>query len=201
VYEFPLCGHYSYSCALLDVHQAARELQARFNTQRNLAQNLQRKFDDISNSNQDDDDYSTPRPKKRGRRSGDTADPDEPSVEEAETEEVKRLGRRFVILHGPWLKQRERVFEVELDEDYDENERFKDNNTMVQGQLREIKGLLPEKYHGDAFAKRWLSKSVSNVWIYLVNILITRSVHRWYGLATIQHCNTPQENCCHHFWC
>jgi hypothetical protein len=147
-----------------DIHQAARELQARFNTQRNLAQNLQRKFDDISNSPDGDDDNSTPPPKKRGRRSG---DPDEPNVEEAETEEVKRLGRRFVILHGPWLKRREHIFEVEFDEDYDEKDRFKDNDTMAQGQLHEIRGLLPEKYHGDAFTKRWLSKSVSNVWICL----------------------------------
>jgi hypothetical protein len=138
-------------------------LQARLNTQQNLVQTLQRKFDDISNSAQDGNDDSTPSPKKRGRRSGDTADPDEPSVEEAETEEVKCLGRRFVILHGPWLKRKEHVFEAELDEGYDEKERFKDNNTRVQGQLREIRGLLPEKYHGDALTKRWLSKSVSTM--------------------------------------
>ena len=150
---------------LIDIHQAARELQARFNTERNLARNLQRKFDDISNSAQDgdDDNDSTPHPRKRGRKSGSTADPDEPSVEEAETEEVKRLGRRFVILHGPWLKRREHTFEVELDEAYDENDRFKDNKTMVQGQLREIRGLLPVMYHGDDYTKRWLSKSVSNI--------------------------------------
>lgn len=136
----------------------------RFNNERNLTRNLQRKFDDISNSPQDgDDNDSTPHPKKRGRRSGNTADPDEPGVEEAETDEIKRLGRRFMILHGPWLKRKEHAFEVELDEDYDKNDRFKDDNTMVQGQLHEIRGLLSEKYHGDAFTKRWLSKAVSNV--------------------------------------
>jgi hypothetical protein len=139
-------------------------LQVRFNNERNLTRNLQRKFDDISNSPQDgDDNDSTPHPKKRGRRSGNTADPDEPGVEEAETDEIKRLGRRFMILHGPWLKRKEHAFEVELDEDYDKNDRFKDDNTMVQGQLHEIRGLLSEKYHGDAFTKRWLSKAVSNV--------------------------------------
>ena len=129
---------------------------------------MQCKFDDVSNfENGNEDHDSGPPPKKRGRRSGDTTGPDDPSVEEAETEEVKRLGRRFVILHGPWLKRKEHIFEVELDEDYDEKDRFKDNNTFVQGQLHEIRGLLPEKYHGDSFTKRWLSKSVSNVWIYL----------------------------------
>ena len=176
-------------------------MQARFNTQRNLTQNLQRKFDDISNSAQDVDVDSSPPPKKRGRRSRDATDPDA-SEEDAETEEIKRLGRRFVILYGPWLKRREHVFEIELDEDYHKKERFKDNNTMIQGQLREIRGLLPEKYHGDSFTKRWLSKAVRNVQISTyVNVLITQLVHRGYGLSTIQHCDTPQENCCHHLWC
>ena len=106
--------------------------------------------------------------KKRGRRSESTdPDLDEPRIEEAETEEVKRLGRRFVILHGPWLKRKEHIFEVEVDEDYDEKDRFTDNDTMAQGQLREVRGLLPQKYLGDSFTKRWLSKSVSIVWIYL----------------------------------
>jgi len=140
-------------------------LQARLNTQRNLSQNLQRKFDDISNSPQDGDSDSTTPAKKRRRtqaRSGDNPDPDaQPDVEEAEADEVKRLGRRFVILHGPWLRRKELLFQVQLEEDYDEKERFKDTNTMVQGQLHEIRGLLPEKYHGDAFTKKWLSKSVS----------------------------------------
>jgi hypothetical protein len=91
-------------------------------------------------------------------------DPDDQlSVEEAEADEVKRLGRRFLILNGPWLRRKELIFQVEIDEDYDENERFKDINTLVQGQLREIRALLPEKYLGDAFTKKWLSKSVSNV--------------------------------------
>ena len=88
---------------------------------------------------------------------------DHPSVEEAEAEEVKGLGHHFLILHGPWLRRKELIFQVKLDEDYDENERFKDINTLVQGQLHEIRGLLPQKYLGDAFTKKWLSKSVSTV--------------------------------------
>ena len=153
----------SFMWSWFNVPQAAQELQARLNTQRNLAQDLQRKFDNISNSPQDDDDSTSPA-KKRRRTQARSEDPDgEPSVEEAETDEVKRLGRRFVILCGPWLRRKELVFQVELDEGYDEKDQFKDTNTMVQGQLREIRDLLPEKYHGDAFTKKWLSKSVSNV--------------------------------------
>ena len=67
-------------------------MQARFNTQRNLTQNLQCKFDDISNSAQDDNVDSSPPPKKRGRRSRDATDPDA-GEEDAETEEIKRPGR------------------------------------------------------------------------------------------------------------
>ncbi|KDR73367.1 hypothetical protein GALMADRAFT_72893, partial [Galerina marginata CBS 339.88] len=142
--------------------QAARELQARLNSERSLTQNLRRKFEDVSNASQDgDNDTSPPQRKRRRTRAGseDCSDSDEASVQEAETDEVKRLGRRFVILHGPWLRRKELIFEVELDEDYDEGDRFKDSNTMVQGQLHEIRGLLPDKYHGDAFTKKWLSKS------------------------------------------
>jgi hypothetical protein len=156
-------------------------LQARFNTQQKLSQNLQRKFDDISNLNtapdgDDDDDDSASPTRKRRRRQEDDLDNDQSSVEEAEAEEVKGLGRRFLILHGPWLRRKELIFQVELDEDYDENERFKDVNSLVQGQLREIRGLLPEKYHGDAFTKKWLSKSVSND-ISCMNVLIVQLVH------------------------
>jgi hypothetical protein len=145
----------------LSVPQAARQLQARLNVQQNLRQNLQRKFDDISAASQDGDDLSPQAVKKRRRTEPD----DQPSVEEAQMDEVKSLGRRFVILYGPWLRRKELIFQVELvdNEDYNEKERFKDANVMVQGQLREIKSLLPEKYLGDAFTKKWLSKSVSNV--------------------------------------
>jgi hypothetical protein len=159
MYKFLLSGHG------FNVHQAARKLQAHLNTQRNLFVTLQRKFDDISNTPQAEDGggNSTSHANKRRRTQDNVDSDDQPSVEEGEADEVKRLGRRFVILYGPWLRRKELIFQVELDEDYDERERFKDINTMVQGQLREIRGLLPGKYLGDAFTKKWLSKSVSNV--------------------------------------
>ncbi|KAF8149893.1 hypothetical protein B0H34DRAFT_731613 [Crassisporium funariophilum] len=144
------------------LRRAARELQASLNSERSLTQNLRRKFEDVSNTSQDgDNDTSSPHKKRRRIRaeSENCLDSDEAGIQEAEADEVKRLGRRFVILHGPWLRRKEAIFEVELDEDYDEEDRFKDSNTMVQGQLHEIRGLLPDKYHGDAFTKKWLSKS------------------------------------------
>ena len=151
-------------CCLHTVSQVARELQARLNTQQNLAQNLHHKFDDISNAHQDADDNSTSPPKKRQRTGAileDSPDSDKPSVTEAETNEVKRFGHWFVILHGLWLREKEHIFQVEFNEGYDEKQQFKDTNTMVQGQLHEIKGLLLEKYDSDAFMKVWLSRSVS----------------------------------------
>lgn len=151
-------------------------MQARLNAQRKVSQNLQRKFEDISNRDTpNDEDDSTLPARKRRRRQDDDLDSDQPSVEEAEAEEVKGLGRRFLILHGPWLRQKELIFQVELDENYDEKERFKDIKTLVQGQLHEIRGLLPEKYLGDAFTKKWLSKSVSND-ISCMNVLIVQLV-------------------------
>jgi hypothetical protein len=153
-------------------------LQARLSAEQTVSRNLQRKFDDISNTvpdGDDDDDDSTSPAKKRRRRQEDGLDSDQPSVEEAEAEEVKGLGRRFLILHGPWLRRKELIFQIELDENYVEEERFKDINTLIQGQLHEIRGLLPEKYLGDAFTKKWLSKSVSND-ISCMNLLIVQLV-------------------------
>jgi hypothetical protein len=153
-------------------------LQARLSAEQTLSRNLQRKFDDISNTvpdGDDDDDDSTSPAKKRRRRQEDGLDSDQPSVEEAEAEEVKGLDRRFLILHGPWLRRKELIFQIELDENYVEEERFKDINTLIQGQLHEIRGLLPEKYLGDAFTKKWLSKSVSND-ISCMNLLIVQLV-------------------------
>ena len=112
----------------------------------------------------DGDNDSTSPARKRHCMQEDNLDPDDhPSDEEAEAEEVKGLGHCFLILHGPWLRRKELIFQVQLDEDYDENERFKDINTLVQGQSHEIRGLLLQKYLGDAFTKKWLLKSVSTV--------------------------------------
>ena len=180
----------------LNIPQVARNLQAVLNVQQNVSRNLQRKFDDISNTPQDSDD-SSPQAVKKRRRTNMESD-DQPS--EAQVDEVKGLGRRFVILYGPWLRRKELIFQVELEddeEDYDETERFKDSNTMVQAQLREIRGLLPEKYLGDSFTKKWLSKSVSNV-RFPYKYTNYSLVHRGDGLTTIQHCYTPQETCRHH---
>ena len=130
-------------------------MQACLNAQQKLTQNLQHKFDDITNTAPDDDNDdsdSTSPARKQSRRQEDDLDSDQ-SVEEAEAEEVKGLGRWFLILHRSWLKQKEHIFQVKLNEDYDENERFNDINTLVQGQLREIRSLLLEKYLGDAFKK------------------------------------------------
>jgi hypothetical protein len=153
---------------LVNVPQVAHQLQARFNVQLNLSQDWQRRFDEIRVSSipQDHGDDSTVTAPPRKRRRTDNLDPDrddQPSVDEEEADEIKRLGRCYVLLRGPWLRRKELIFKDELDEDYDENERFNDANTIAQGQLHEIRDLLPEKYLGDAFTKKWLSKSVSNI--------------------------------------
>jgi hypothetical protein len=93
------------------------------------------------------------------------------------------------MLRGPWLRQKEFIFQAELDEDYDKNERFNDANTMVQGQLHELRGLLPEKYLGDAFTKKWLSKSVSNVYfLYECTNCSFSSLREWtHNVRTLLH--------------
>ena len=45
------------------------------------------------------------------------------------------------------------IFNIVYVRDYDKAQRFRDTNTIVQGQLREIRDLLPEKYLGWALSQ------------------------------------------------
>ena len=82
----------------LNVPQVAQQLQARLNVQMSISEDLQRKFNDISNAPEDDSDNATVTSPARKRRR--TDNPDDNDLEEAEKDEVKRLGHRFVIMHS-----------------------------------------------------------------------------------------------------
>ncbi|KAJ3488400.1 hypothetical protein NLJ89_g11619 [Agrocybe chaxingu] len=72
---------------------------------------------------------------------------------------VYQAGHRFSILYGPWLHHNEDLFQVELNEDYDVDERFENDENMVQGQLRDVLDLLRGKVAGQALKETWVAKT------------------------------------------
>ncbi|KAJ6570595.1 hypothetical protein DFH09DRAFT_1313195 [Mycena vulgaris] len=98
------------------------------------------------------------RPRKRRRTEdkssdNDSADASEESRSEAETSdddqadevrEVASLGRRFVLMKGLWINPDSVA--AKLDEKYDERKRSE--GAEVQGQLRDLLDILPERYKG-----------------------------------------------------
>ncbi|KAJ7029419.1 hypothetical protein C8F04DRAFT_1265072 [Mycena alexandri] len=73
------------------------------------------------------------------------------------TKKVESLGRRFVLVKGLWLK--EGVFEAKVDPNYNEKKRF--DGAEVQGQLRDLLGIVPEHFKGHIMQEGWFKRAVS----------------------------------------
>lgn len=52
------------------------------------------------------------------------------------------------------------MFETEFDETYTEAERFENDESKTQGQLREIWGLLHGKFERDVLQQKWAQRAV-----------------------------------------
>ncbi|KII93188.1 hypothetical protein PLICRDRAFT_151672 [Plicaturopsis crispa FD-325 SS-3] len=62
---------------------------------------------------------------------------------------------------GMWLRGGESIFNVKLDEEYyTESARFEDDDSKIQGQLRELRAHFPDQFHDiGLFQTTWVSKS------------------------------------------
>jgi hypothetical protein len=115
---------------------------------------LRRKFADVSNEEVDG-----PRKKTRAGN-GDSENEIDPK------KEIEDLGRKYVILCGLWLRKGRKTFLTNVDEDYSSlaQHRFQNTKSKVQGQLADIRELIPARYHvEDAFKGGWVSKTVSSL--------------------------------------
>ena len=103
-------------------------------------------------------------------RSSNGSDNSEGSDESEESEDgqdavgdVRRSGRKFVINHGVWLLDGQDTIGAKLDDTYkgddDYKERFKNKHNRVQGQVREVIGVLPEAYV-DQRGEKWVESAV-----------------------------------------
>ncbi|KII90325.1 hypothetical protein PLICRDRAFT_52075 [Plicaturopsis crispa FD-325 SS-3] len=77
---------------------------------------------------------------------------------------IKDLAHKFVILKGVWLRGGQGTFMIELEEEYyTVLTRFSDDNSRIQGQLRELREIFPQQFHdAGLFGQRWVFKLFSD---------------------------------------
>lgn len=71
-----------------------------------------------------------------------------------------RIGHKFFLIYGPWVHFGRNFFSICLDEDYDGKDRFTDDDSMAQAQLREIMELIQERYTEGVLKQSWFSRTV-----------------------------------------
>ena len=128
---------------------------------------LTHKLADITNDNDGNNSSSHARAKRQrvhhDSPSADTDDEDMDSSTRASEQFVYHAGHKFFLLCAPWIRSGDNIFDLDVDEDYDAADRFKDNRNKAQGQLREIVDLLQEKFQVQSLRKRWLRQQVSYI--------------------------------------
>ncbi|KAG2133691.1 hypothetical protein DEU56DRAFT_757041 [Suillus clintonianus] len=121
-----------------DLYRNARKAQSRAIAAVAKVKASRRKADELATTATDADSSPRKRPKFT-------------SSEVQETiKTVEYYGRKFLVTHMLWLHGDTKAsFETPIDDNYHEFERFENTETMLQGQLREIQEVVPEKYLGD----------------------------------------------------
>lgn len=108
-----------------------------------------RKADELATTTSTDADSS---PRKRPRFTS--------SEVQENIKTVEYYGRKFLVTHMLWLHGDTKAsFETPIDDNYHESERFENVDTMLQGQLREIQEVVPEKYLRD-LGSDWFRSAV-----------------------------------------
>lgn len=128
---------------------------------------LARKLADITNDNDGNNTVTSTHAQAKRQRvhhsspSADTDDEDMDTGTRASEQFVYHAGHKFFLLCAPWIRSGDNLFDLDVDEDYDAADRFKDDQNKAQGQLREIVDLLQEKFQVQSLRKRWLRRQVS----------------------------------------
>jgi hypothetical protein len=152
--------------------EIARQYEADKNAAQANLNRLSRKFADITNDNDNDNGTVTHHGPKRRRRTRHESLP-ENSDEETDTNNptagderfVYQAGHKFFLLCAPWIHSGDDIFDINIDEGYDAAERFENDKSKLQGQLKEIFDLLQEKFQQHALRQRWLRRQVSSIHI------------------------------------
>ena len=169
------------------ISEFAWQYQVDKNTAQAEVNHLTRKLADITNDN-DGNNSSTHAQAKRQRvhhdsPSADTDDKDMDTGTHASEQFVYQARHKFFLLCALWIHSGDNLFDLDVDEDYDAADRFKDDQNKDQGQLREIVDLLQEKFQVHSLSKRWLRWQVSYIHIFEH---CTYSLHNSLWMASIR---------------
>lgn len=141
---------------------------------------LSRKFADIADDHNNDSNHQTKRRRTRTRHESPPANSDEETSGSNRTVANERFvyqaGHKFFLLHSPWVYSGEDIFDTDVDEHYDPTERFENDKNKMQGQLKEILGVLQEKFQQEALSQRWLQRQVSSVYVFTILYLYMTSL-------------------------
>jgi hypothetical protein len=129
--------------------QAARKLQSREQQYKDEARDAKRKLIDAENMEE-------PGSRKKKKKQ------DLPPTD-AETEEISRIAKAFTVTRLFWLWNDKQTFSIAVDEQYNNLQRFESDNDKMQGQIAEIRDVLPARYHVFMADQKaiWLSQTVS----------------------------------------
>jgi hypothetical protein len=82
---------------------------------------------------------------------------------DAETEEISRIAKAFTVTRLFWLWNDKQTFSTAVDEQYNDLQCFETDNGKMQGQISDIRAVLPARYHVLMANQNmvWLSQTVS----------------------------------------
>jgi hypothetical protein len=148
--------------------EIARQYEVEKNTAQAELKRLSRKLGDITNN--DNHDSSGNRSKRRKIRNKSpspisSSDERDETINGADEHFVFQAGHKFFLLHAPWIRSGDGLFETSIDEDYVTAERFENDDNKSQGQLKEILDLLKVKFQPQDLRQRWLRRQVSHIHI------------------------------------
>lgn len=69
---------------------------------------------------------------------------DDSLASESAISEIRVLGRKFVVTKMFWLRDKKHAFTTKVDESYNHLERFETDEGKIQGQLADLREILPE---------------------------------------------------------
>ncbi|KAJ6493779.1 hypothetical protein DFH09DRAFT_1104455 [Mycena vulgaris] len=123
--------------------QLRADIQARANDANEERRAMTRRIADLENQ-----DRSFQRPQKRRKRNNRAVDADD-SIPNPVTLEARCrcAGRHFVIEEALFLVDTQLIWTVDLDDAFNANNEFADEKSRVQGQLRDVIGLLLTRGH------------------------------------------------------
>lgn len=118
------------------------------------------------------------------------------NIRDPETVAVTRLGKKFTVMEMLWLRSARKTFRTIIDDGYNPAMRFENDISKIQGQLRALRGCLPNEYwvmlNEDGPAHNWVSDTVSaqillKCWCWPINGLAL--VPNSDDVPTLQYCN------------